>query len=209
LVLTVRRIVTVPARSILYSLPTICAALPGLDHADSTVDRFDLHEDDWRQIEFVSAGHTGTVEAEFDAIRRVYQESSVHSGGITAFREIHVRTQPAAPLATHVPLDRLLEVLPMPHRTYDGVGFHRQAGVAGGSFAFDLGSVVLYGLAEQGAATVLCLSMVASPAPPPADGEVVAWIQRVMDAFDVILTDWCRCAAFGPDSLDQFLTGER
>src|SRR2546423_1435250 len=50
LVLTVRRL-TVSPQDVLYSLPTICDALPVVGPAPTRVDCLELHEDDWRQVE--------------------------------------------------------------------------------------------------------------------------------------------------------------
>jgi DNA-binding transcriptional ArsR family regulator len=54
LVLTVRRLTTVSPQDVLYSLPTICHALPAVGPAATRDDCLELHEDDWRQVELVS-----------------------------------------------------------------------------------------------------------------------------------------------------------
>jgi hypothetical protein len=62
----------VPLDNIFYSLPTICDALPGTVGGSTKLGKnvLDLHEDDWRQIEFVSGDLRTIVDAQLAQIRR-------------------------------------------------------------------------------------------------------------------------------------------
>lgn len=74
LVLTLRRLDRVPARDLLYSLPTICGVLPETGVAGHMPGRFEIQEDDWRQVELVSADLGEVIAAQLRAIREISQE---------------------------------------------------------------------------------------------------------------------------------------
>jgi hypothetical protein len=199
LVLTVRRIAAVPPQDILYSLPTICDPLPAVEPAPAPADVLQLHEDEWRQVELISRSLGATANAELDAVQRVYEESSKRDpdGRIVGFQKIHVRTM--APLAGPVSRQRLWDLLPAPRHEHQGVTFGGGARLAVGSFALSRGGVTWYGLADHDAVTVLGLQLDGDRPATAAD------IEPVLHAFDLVLVDWCRCAAVVPEHLTDYL----
>jgi hypothetical protein len=208
LTLTVRRVGSsaVPARDILFSLPSICDALPSVAGTRSGADAFEIHEDDWRQVEMIAGSLSGVIQSELRAIRAIYEESARRSsdGAIIGFGSVHVRSQPARPLPDPLSLRRVLSMLPQPGRQYAGVAFKGTTGAAVGSFAMAFGSVSLYGLANGDAAEVLCLDgRAVSGAGPP---DVVPGLQEVTRAFNLVIVDWCRCSVIGPDSVAEYLS---
>jgi hypothetical protein len=64
------------AQDFLFSVPTICDEIPpallSASHVESDV--YQLHEDDWRQVEFVSIAQMSTVELNLVEIRKVRQQ---------------------------------------------------------------------------------------------------------------------------------------
>jgi hypothetical protein len=204
LVLTLSRVTFVSPHEILYSLPTLCDRLPTVDPAADHVDRLRMHEDDWRQVELISAGLVDVVTAELAAVRRVFSEQTVTGpgGGIIGFRGIHVRAAPATPLIPPLSLASLRQALPAQH-TYAGIGFLDAPGVMVDSFAFKHGSIDVYGLATDDAVTVLGLRPTGRPS--GAVDTLAAGIAGVMRAGTLVVVDWCRCAVVDPDSVGAYL----
>lgn len=165
LTLVLRRATVVPARDILFSLPSICGVLPSVAGTRSGGDAFEIHQDDWRQVEMIAGSLRGVIQSEVGAIRAIYDERArrASDGGIIGFSDIHVRSQPVRPLPEPPSLRRVLSMLPQPSRQYAGVAFAGTAGIAVGSFAAAFGGVNLYGLADGDAIEVLCLDGRAVP----------------------------------------------
>jgi hypothetical protein len=209
LTLTLRRagFPTVPARDILFSLPSICDVLPSVAGTSREAGAFEIHEDDWRQVEMIAGSLTGVIQSELRAIQVIREENArrASDGGIIGFGAIHVRSQPARPLPDPLPLRRVLSMLPRPSRQYTGVAFKGTAGVAVSSFAVAFGPVTLYGLAGGDAIEVLCLNDQAVPdAAPPAG--VITGLQEVIRGFDLVIVDWCRGSVSGPASVAEYLS---
>ena len=85
-------------QSILFSTPTLNDALPAAGAAPAGDDCPRVHEDDWRQFEFVAAAHYDTMLRELAAIDAVWRDSSVPLGEYTAFREVHIRSSLPVPV---------------------------------------------------------------------------------------------------------------
>jgi hypothetical protein len=200
LVLTVRRLASVPPQEILYSLPTICDTLPRLGPTPTAADCLELHEDDWRQVELVSRSLATAVNAELDAILRVHEQYAERDSDerIVGFRKVHIRS--IVPFAEPVSWSRLRELLPTPQQEYEGVRFRGSAQVAVGSFALDVGRLSWYGITERDAMAVLGVAFTAAGDPVAA-----GCIEPVLREFDLVLIDWCRCAAISPDNLTHYL----
>lgn len=75
----------------LHVTPTISDALPNVATAIADPKCFQMHEDDWRQFEFVSSAFAKELKMELSAIDRIWQEHSVPIDDGHAFREVHVR----------------------------------------------------------------------------------------------------------------------
>ncbi|MFC6021919.1 hypothetical protein ACFP2T_37880 [Plantactinospora solaniradicis] len=211
LALTLRRIESVSPADVLYSLPTICAVLPSVADFPGSGDRVELHEDDWRQVELVSADLTDLVQTELRAVRQSYEQHARRDddGRVYGFQGIHVRTQPIRPLSASVSRRRLLAALPPSARDRGGIGFRDQRGVVPSSFAVAVGRVLLYGLADGDAVAVLglhALNAEPGPAPEPQPG-LVTGLERAMRSANLVLVDWCRATLVRPSSLSDYLNG--
>src|SRR5262249_49848811 len=111
------KVTTVPIAELLYSLPTVSDALPELVDQKSLENIVVFHEDDWRQVELVSAKQSDLVEQELSSIREIYEKQRVESG----FKALHVRKLVTAPLSTsHLSLAELKKTVGMSHE-YAGV----------------------------------------------------------------------------------------
>ncbi len=150
----------------------------------------------------MSASLANTVTAELAAVRRIYDEHAVkgREGTLVGFRELHVRTQPEAPLIPPVPQATLRQMLPARH-TYAGVGLGA-SGIALDSFAFAAGPIDVYGLAVDDLVAVLGVRIDTSPS--TVGDDIPAGLAGIMRRFALMLVDWCRCAAIDADSLGAY-----
>ncbi|MEQ4304062.1 hypothetical protein ABNF97_22215 [Plantactinospora sp. B6F1] len=209
LTLTLRRIESVPPGGILYSLPTLCAALPAVAPAPAGADRVELHEDDWRQVELVSADLADEVQAELRAVRRSFEQHARRDehGRVYGFQGIHVRSQPVRPLSGPVSRSRLLGLLPPGARNRGGIGLRGQRGIVPSSFAVTVGRVLLYGLADNDALAVLAVLAVQGEPGPDTEPEprLAAALEQAMREADLLLVDWCRIALVAPASIGDYL----
>jgi hypothetical protein len=86
-------------QDILFTTPTLNDALPAnLGSAVVGDNCYQMHEDDWRQFEFVSAAFDSQLADEIAAIDKIWQEQSVPLGDHSAFRAVHVRKAIPNPL---------------------------------------------------------------------------------------------------------------
>ncbi|HYU84275.1 MAG TPA: hypothetical protein VEK80_05670, partial [Kribbellaceae bacterium] len=86
----------------------------------------------------------------------------------------------------------------LPPAELGGVGFTGQPGLVSGSFAVPLGTAWVYGVVEGDTVTALGVQ-------PAAAGDLAAVLRRIMEAFDLVLVDWCRCATVQPASIGSYL----
>jgi hypothetical protein len=176
----------VDLQDLLYSTPTLNDALPSaLGGAVPAQGCHEMHEDDWRQFEFVSSTFPAEVAAEVADIDRIWKEQSVPVGdGLTAFRAIHVRRRIPQPLSipmSGADLEKLFgaKASPMTLRGYDRV--------LDGASAFRLQGVVACSLIVDGKLTVLGLE---------AQGRFAIWgelgdrLERFLLDHDLRLVHW-------------------
>ncbi|GAA1774576.1 hypothetical protein [Luedemannella helvata] len=206
LVLTVRRLGAISSDQIRYSLPTICDPLPPMLPNAPSGELLELHEDDWRQVELVSGSQADAVMAEFDAIRRVYDEYGIAGpdGILRGFGSIHLRQRLTEPLSPALPGRKLRQLLPEIKHVYRGVGFHDTAGGVAGSFALGLGPIAMYGVTDSQTVTTLALHPDDRTTLGVLDS-VAAGIATVMRAFDLLFVDWCHCGTVDADQVGDYL----
>ena len=222
LTLSVRRPRAVHLGDILYSLPTVCDGLPELDEpADARDDggpvvvRHVLHEDDWRQVELVDARLHDVIDDQLARIRAIRRRHARRdgSGRLLGFEHVHVRAEPAEPLPARPAWSQASHLLP---GVADGgpagrVGFFGEPGVVPDSFAVPLGPVVLYGVVDDDAITVLGVApgrVAGDEAPGGADGagpDAAAVLADLLRTFDLVLVDWCRTITVPADDVPAYL----
>jgi hypothetical protein len=177
----------VPVGDILYSLPTICDGLPGIAAGSSKLGKnvLALHEDDWRQFEFVSTKLRTVVDEQLGHIRRIL-DSRTGPG----FKEIHVRSELTSPLIDcHVARAVLERAFP-DARAFDGIAFNDAAGVVANGFAIDTGDVTVYGVVDDGLVTTLALQR--------PKGGLPGAIAALSKEHGLLLVDWCSAKIVDP-----------
>ena len=186
----------VDPKTLLFSFPTLCDTLPptGSHVADLPVGVFELHEDDWRQIEFVAESDRPVVERELSELVQFKAVNRVGSG----WKNVYVRkSRPAAVGASQISLKQVLRLmgkdvksLPLLLRT---LGTHAE--VQGGFAVAMPNGAMLYGYAD--ADRVISLNIHFSGPQVPSDGLRVT-LSNICLKFHLILVDWYRAAIVLP-----------
>ncbi len=176
-------------KNLLFSLPSICGTMyPQSRLATAGEVPHQLHEDDWRQCEYVSVLHTPLVAAELADIRRIHNEFSVEPG----WSEVHMRKRIPAPL---LPGLRWSEIVARLTRFEPVGGVSLEPGtIVKGSVGVALAhGVLLWGVEGDAGLQALCVEH-----RHQASAETVAALERLSDELDLVLVDWCRCEAHPP-----------
>jgi hypothetical protein len=136
---------TIDPSKLLFSIPTISDGLPAPAEGTTKIGRrvLELHEDDWRQIEFYDLALESLVEGHLAAVRDVH--ATARSG--PGFTRIHVRKACEDLLAgAQWSLRELERACPPGSDVLDGIAFRGLAGIVTGGFAIRLPSLAsLYG----------------------------------------------------------------
>lgn len=200
LLLTLRRrhVTQVGAKEILYSLPTICDAIPAIAESTSKLNKrvFEFHEDDWRQIELISIDHQDAVQAELSDIQHIYLNTPVGSG----FHTLHIRQRITT--ALNLPFSAVMAAFPNA-RSYEGIAYQQVAGLIDGGFGFETADFILFGEQHQVFVNTLCLALTQAKS---YNGTSSNQLKALMASYELILVDWCRCAAFDAMALDGLWT---
>jgi hypothetical protein len=194
--LTLAKIMMMPVKDILYTLPTIYDAIP----ADSTTPRagkqvFEMHEDNWRQIEFVASTNQPAIETELRAIANIY-DNHRDSGG---FNQLHIRKTPQSPLTVNFSRQDL-EKLFLGASAYEGTAYQGNLNLMSGTFAFRYGKLIFYGAETTGQVSVLGLTFLRDGQSLPLEP-----IIELMKTYRLFLVDWCRVGAFTANDVVQYL----
>lgn len=186
--LTLRKVTMIDPADLLFSLPTIDDSLPPPRQASADeADRlFIMHEDDWRQREFVHMDQQAQIEECLAAIRRIYAEFAESIG----FRKLHVRREVPAPLEGALVSCAEVESLFGPgQELHSGLSFSPGALlVAENSFAVRSRTLLLYGVHVESAVLVLGFDVGDSQ---PSEDDILA-LARFARAHGLCLVDWCR-----------------
>jgi hypothetical protein len=192
LVLRLRRIEQVNLSDILFSLPSVCDGLPAIGDQPLSGDECLLHEDDWRQFEFVSRQFSAESDAEIAAVRRIHEQERQSAG----WRKLHVRRRPDPPIISPLTRDQLAYA-------FGGLYFRRVGLRGAGSpivsgFSFRAADgLECYGAEEEGRVVVLGVVQELLAPPPTRSADALAQIAR---EFDLDLVNWCRCERASPDT---------
>jgi hypothetical protein len=197
LTLTLRKVAYLDPKKILFTIPTLENTILQPDaHFTAAGHRIvEIHEDDWRQIEFVSARFAPEIEAELADIATIFREFSVDNGQFVAFRQVHMRERIPSPLDLPLALDDVRTLLGATGMPLGVVSFQRMPGIVLGSFAFQAGDLVVYGAGEPDALRCLCIHQQVSTLLQP----MFQGVQRLMSTRKLYLVDWCRMTALAPN----------
>lgn len=175
--LIISRVDKAAADEILFSMPTIANALPETcNTADDDDEPVELHEDMWRQNEFLSKALESQAEAELETIKTIWGKHSIKGDNYTAFSKCHLRKIGEPEL--DIMMDDLAELikseLPVPLKL--------SGTFVKNGFALKAESGLYYGISDKGHISVLCAET--------DDAEI---IRQIAERFDVMFVSWCGC----------------
>lgn len=199
LTISLRRIEMLDPKEILFSLPTICgAALPKILVAAADEDRVVLHEDDWRQCEFVSICQSNDISAEIADIRKIHSEATAAVG----WRNIHVRERIVQPLPAGIAWSRISGLLGKTENI-GGIAFGRSENSVANALGVRFSDgVIIWGVQENGSLGALCVENL-----DRASDTTVAALKRVADGLSIALINWCRCQFYCRDMIIERAAG--
>ncbi len=194
LTLTLSRVQTLPIKDILFSLPTISNEIASRSQIPKTdQSALEMHEDDWRQIEFVSKELIVSINSEVTEIRRVIESGMNKSG----FEKCHVRQGLSSPLP-ELKFDVVASIFSQNMNTLDGVCYFQYPNLIADGFAFRSGDLSVYGVQSNGMVNVLGFREISVK---PAHLEnLVLRVQTLMTQHELLLVDWCRAQVVPDDA---------
>jgi len=175
---------TVPPSTILYSLPTITDDAPALVNAPSLENVLVVHEDDWRQVELVSATDVQAVQSEVASVRQILDTQRVANSG---YRSIHVRKLIPEPLlSVSLSLVDLKRAFGTSHE-YTGVAFSKAAAIIVGGFAFrSSNGWIVWGQSKpDGTILAACFRLEQGPNPATDAG-----LATLLSSRQLLFVDW-------------------
>jgi hypothetical protein len=174
-------------RSILFSLPTICDAAPETipNPGNDGGEAFRLHEDDWRQIEFIPASALAQVDRELAKVEAFKRAHWTGSG----FKSVYIRKERPDGLypgrvsyglidsIPHDPIERL---------KIGTIGTPQREQIIKGGFACRLSpSAFLYGRQAEGIIVDLGLSRL------PKESGALQSVLSFCNKCNLCIVDWC------------------
>jgi hypothetical protein len=195
---------TLDPNEFLFTTPTLNDALPEESNRPSPADDcFLMHEDDWRQFEFVAAAFGPEMADELAVIDTIWKEHSVPLGEAgTAFRSVHVRTRIPQPLDIPWSVADFEELFGEPACPILLIGSEHPLRDV---HAIRLENVVIYGMFADGRLTTLGIE--------PLDrfvivGETADRLERFLTEHDLRLVHWrSRTLLESPGAVMQYLRG--
>lgn len=185
LTLTLSKIVMMPVKDILYTLPTFYEPLPAMrDAPPPTPDDnvFVIHADLWRSAEFVPTSYRDDIEKECLGIANIHEH---HRQGM-GFNNLYIRTKPINPLAGLLHLTEL-RALFVGAQPFDAIAFQREPGRTQSAFAFRYGMWVVYG--DHSGESVQSLAI--DPQPDSVERALpLDPFLTLMRIYDLYLVDW-------------------
>ena len=185
---------------ILYTTPTLENTFPEVEYTySSTFKGLTVHEDDWRQIEFVSTSLIELALEEVDSIRRIFEEQSKEIEVGLVFKETHLRTKIPKPLAPPFPIQSLEkhfhDIQYGDYGFYDGsrAKFGRKINTLG----FQLYAIVIDNIVQV-------LGFHGLNSWDKLD-EFKKCLKTFMEDQDLVIVDWRARLIISPNELDNYL----
>lgn len=196
------KIEMVDPNTILMSLPTISDALPAaaIQAYRQSLD-LEIMEDDWMQVEFVSADEMPHIKQEIEAINTIIEEEAVKiDEDFWAFKNLHVRALIKAPLKQPITMDEFKGYF---NNVEVGSLSFTHYGVASKSSYLKVGNVQLYCRLDQ--SNIIGLGLYGL-----LDWEGVeafnANLKQLMLAHNLVLVDWLGRTVIDVEDLENYLS---
>jgi hypothetical protein len=147
------KVQTINPNDILFTTPTLNNALPVFEEKTDTCAFF--HEDEWRQIEFVSKNQKASIDKEIAKIKDIYDNQSHKGDSYVGYKNVAVRDLITEPLT--VDFSRLKSYLTDKPIKMQGLGLENNPGQVKGGFFFNINGVNYYGLVDNNIVKTFCI----------------------------------------------------
>src|SRR5258705_8598667 len=165
---------------ILFSLPTICDPAPATEAKPPPAGHRALHEDDWRQIEFVAMANQAHIRRELATLIQFKEQHWDKVG----WRKCYVRKEHPTPFAA-----LSLTVNPPPSLTNSGLTLGGGV-VVGGLSLWESSGWFFYG---QQTPQRHLLHFALTPSVKPPTVQFAGLVSAFATAAGTMLVDWYRC----------------
>jgi len=176
-------------KSILFIVPTICHVAPETipNGSHQSANAIHLHEDDWRQIEFIAATDLPLVEHEMAEIE-AFKRSNWTGVGFTSVRIRKERPDGLCPSRLPFSLIDSIPHGPIQVLTIGTIGAPKREEVVKGGFAVRLSaSVFLYGRQSEG----IIIDLGLSRGPDEKEADEMGSLLVLCKKFNLGIADWC------------------
>jgi hypothetical protein len=164
-------------KKILFSLPTLCDQAPAVAEAPAPSGARSLHEDDWRQVEFVAAIDDSYIRGELAALATFKSQHKKSSG----WTSVYVRKEHPHPLGTLG-----LRYSPLPQFSASAIALGGRP-VRGGFALSDGGGWFIYGQRSPEGGII---QLAVSPSQEAVSDRFAAGLVEITQAAPVLLVDW-------------------
>ncbi|MFX0172795.1 MAG: hypothetical protein ACFE9L_12835 [Candidatus Hodarchaeota archaeon] len=185
----------VDPKDILFSMPTIEDALPGIvESSTSDVAVLEIHEDDWRQLEFISRDQLENITKEMEQIQQIFDNEAVEikieveAVPLLAFKEIHLRQLIPRPISNPFTFNKLSEYFNA-DMTRGTLKFHDYSGVVKNAFYIKIEGLEYYGQTDDDKIVVFCLYNADSREDLKNS---IMKLTNLLNSEDLLLVDWMR-----------------
>lgn len=137
---------TINTNDILFTTPTLENALPDFEDKIDT-SNLQFHEDDWRQIEFISKDQKNFIDQEIAKIKDIYDNFSHKGDTYWGFKKVAVRNLIKKPLTIN--FQKLKSYLSDNNLKIKGVSLYNNPGQVRNGFSYTANGIDYYGLFDD------------------------------------------------------------
>jgi hypothetical protein len=194
---------TLNLNDILFTTPTLENALPDFEDKTDTTN-LQFHEDDWRQIEFVSKSQKELIDKEIAKIKDIF-DNHLHKGDTyTAFKKVAVRDLINQPLTIDFSLVKTF--LTDEKLVVRGLSLENNAGQVRNGFSFIARGIEYYGqFDDNGKVKWLGIYSVESNESLKSS---IPSLTRLLTDLNLYLVDWRQMKVFDEQSIKTVVTSE-
>jgi hypothetical protein len=198
------KVETINPNDILFTTPTLENALPEFESKTDT-SNLHFHEDDWRQIEFISKNQKNQIDSEILKIKDIYDKFSHKGDTYTAFKQVAIRESIKEPLT--LSFSKLKSYLTGNSIKLKGVTLDGNTGQVKNGFSFKTGGVEFYGVVENDNVKTLCIYSADSEEQLKASFDKLSKLSKTENLY---LVDWIKMKVLDENSIrTELLTDEK
>ena len=177
------KVQTMNPNDILFTTPTLNNSLPNFKEKTDSCAFF--HEDEWRQIEFITKDQKVPIEKEIAKIKDIYDNHSHKGDEYTAFKSVALRDLITQPLS--LDFSKLKSYLTDKPIKMQGLGLENNSGQVNGGFFFAINGVNYYGVTVNNTVKTFCIYSASSNNDLKSAANNIA---KLLATENLYLVDW-------------------